>query len=112
AARHCIADVGNLAAVRSDNRLDALRPPPSWLEIQSPHRVSWKPDDLDTRLAWSAHLVWSVMRLGLEFRDREWGIGHRRSPWLGASIAPCRWNSTSRVTLGDRLQITSLMEAF
>src|SRR5437762_1241783 len=45
---HRIADVRDLAAGCANNRLDALRPLPSRLEIQSPQCIPRKPDNFDS----------------------------------------------------------------
>src|SRR6187397_1817130 len=80
ASGHRIADVRDLAAIRSDDRLYAFRPHPSRIEIQSTHRESGKPHNLDTRLVRGSHFIRVVMRFRRELRHIHSRVCHDKPP--------------------------------
>ena len=62
-------NVSNLAALRSNYWLDALRSSPAWLHFETSQGESWKTDNLDSRLARRPDLVRIIVRLGGKTAD-------------------------------------------
>jgi hypothetical protein len=66
--------MGGLTVIGLRDRFDALRPPPSGLEIESPDGETFKLDDLDPGLRRGANFV--RRRVGFHFKS---GYGNWRS---------------------------------
>jgi hypothetical protein len=64
--------MGYLALVGLDDRLDAFRPAPPGLEIESSNRETFEFDNLDPGLVWGANLVGRVVGLRLKLRYANW----------------------------------------
>jgi hypothetical protein len=65
--RDCVPHVGDLTLVGLDDRLDAFRPAPPGLEVESPNRESLELNDLDPSLVRGANLVGRAWDLTCSF---------------------------------------------
>src|SRR5262245_41233395 len=71
------ADVPQLTALASHDRLDALRPAPSWLQHHARRARSTQPDDLDLRLLGRPRLIRRI-------ETPSFHTGHRTLPSFAA----------------------------
>ena len=68
----CVPDMGDLTLVGLDDRLDAFRPAPPGLEVESPNRESLELNNLDPSLVRGANLIGRAVGLHLELRYVNW----------------------------------------